>query len=453
MDSRKATSGDHNRHPPLPDCVSKGFKPSRSLAAVAKTRCSKKCATASEAPRSGEAQHRAWADLPSDILGIVVSRLPLVEDRARLRSICRAWRAAARLHRRPPLPLLVLSDFSFASFCAEGTLTGVRRRVPLPDRETGAAGSVRCVGSFEGWLVAVKLNKGRYFGDLRCFLMNAFSQDVVRLPPPSAPIHSGDAYSRSLPVINGSGVVKCAFNTAHCVMSFSKVVLSSSPDSGSKCVVVAISVVKSEAKLALWRSGMKSWCVCDGGCITEFIDIIFCQEKLYMLSVSESTGNLLAFEISDDDDCLMVSRVECREIEQPVGMDAYCEMWSIVEWRGKLLIVVTYSCDAEFWQQITDVRVFEADLSTNPIRLIEIESLDGDFICLSTCSSKSFRSCDYDVVEGDLIYFIDGCIYPDRFVYNMKDGTMAPVAADIPEDKFWAPNGKLMNPTWLFPPE
>ena len=88
---------------------------------------------------------------------------------------------------------------------------------------------------------------------------------------------------------------------------------------------------------------MKSWRVCDGGCITEFIDIIFCQEKLDMLSVSESTGNLLAFEISDDDDCLMVSSVECREIEQPVGMDAYCEMWSIVEWRGKLLIVVTYS--------------------------------------------------------------------------------------------------------------
>ena len=149
----------------------------------------------------------------------------------------------------------------------------------------------------------------------------------------------------------------------------------------------------------------------------------------------------------------MVSRVECREIEQPVGMDAYCEMWSIVEWRGKLSMLVAYTHDAEFWQLITDVRVFEANLSTNPVRLIEIESLDGDCICLSPCSSKSFRSCDYDVVEGDLIYFIDGFIYPDRFVYNMKDGTMAPVAADIPEDKFWAPNGKLMNPTWLFPPE
>ncbi|RLM69141.1 hypothetical protein C2845_PM17G12660 [Panicum miliaceum] len=113
--------------------------------------------------------------------------------------------------------------------------------------------------------------------------MNPFSQDVVRLPPPSAPVRSGDAYSRSLPVINGSGVVNCAVNTAQCVMSFGKVVLSSSPDSGSKCVVVAMSVIKNEAKLALWRSGM-----------------------------------------------------------------------------------------SEFWQQ--DVRVFEADLSTNPVRLIEMRA-------------------------------------------------------------------------------
>ncbi|KAG2563004.1 hypothetical protein PVAP13_8KG307700 [Panicum virgatum] len=281
--------------------------------------------------------------------------------------------------------------------------------------------------------------------------MNAFSQDVVRLPPPSAPIRSGDAYSRSLPVINGSGVVNCAVNTAQCVMSFCKVVLSSSPGSGSKCVVVAMSAIKSEAKLALWRSGMKSWCICDGGCITGFVDIIFCQEKLYMLSFNESNVNLFAFEISDDDDCLMVSSVECREIERPVVIGGYCETWSIVEWRGKILMLVAYTHDAELWQQITDVRVFEADLSTNPVRIIEIESLDGDCICLSPCSSKSFRSCDYDGVEGDLIY----CIYPDKnvFVYNMKDGTTAPVAADIPEYKFWAPDGRLMNPTWLFPPE
>ena len=109
------------------------------------------------------------------------------------------------------LPLLVLSDFSFSAFCADGAMAGVRR-IPLPSREMAVG--VRCVGSFHGWLVGVQLNKGRYFGDGRCFLMNAFYQDVVRLPPPSVNTHSLDAYSKSLPIANGSGAVQCTVNDA-----------------------------------------------------------------------------------------------------------------------------------------------------------------------------------------------------------------------------------------------
>ena len=183
-----------------------------------------------------------------------------------------------------------------------------------------------------------------------------------------------------------------------------------------------------------------------------------------MLSINESTVNLFAFEISDDDDCLMVSRVECREIERPVVMDGYCEMWSIVEWRGKLSMLVAYTHDAEFWQLITDVRVFEANLSTNPVRLIEIESLDGDCICLSPCSSKSFRSCDYDGVEGDLVYFVDqyskyeyegDCFNPsyDTFVYNVRNGTTRPFAVKLSPHNFGAPRGKLDVPLWLLTPK
>jgi hypothetical protein len=120
MNSGVGTSAEHTQHAHLPVCVRKGGKASLSLAAAAAkaahTRCSTKCARASETRRPDEAEEphdRPWADLQVDILSVVVGRLPLVEDRARLRSICRAWRAAARIHRRPPppLPLLVLSDF------------------------------------------------------------------------------------------------------------------------------------------------------------------------------------------------------------------------------------------------------------------------------------------------------------------------------------------------------
>ncbi|CAL4980240.1 unnamed protein product [Urochloa decumbens] len=462
MDSGAGSSADHTQHAPLPVCVRKGGKASRSLAAAVATaagqaRCSTKCARAPETgpDEAQEPQHRPWADLPADILGVVVGRLPLVEDRARLRSVCRAWSAAAHLHRRPPppLPLLVLSDFSFASFCAGGTLTGARRRIPLPERETASAGSVRCVGSCEGWLVGVKLNKGRYFGDLRCFLMKAFSRDVIRLPPPSAAARPVDAYSLSLPIVNGSGVMNCAINATQCVMSFYKVVLSDSPDSGSKCVAVGISDVKGAVKLAFWRPGMKSWCVCNGACITEFIDIVFCHGKLYVLSSSEFTTDLFAFEISEDKNGMIVSRVERVVFELPEATGNYNEMWRIVEWRGKLLIVASYSGDTEFGHVIVEVRVFESDFTTNPVRFTEIVSLDGDCIFISPSSSKSFCSCDYDGVGEDLIYFIDGNLCPEKFVYNMKDGMMAPLVADGPEDKFWTPDDGPKIATWLFPTE
>lgn len=38
----------------------------------------------------------------------------------------------------------------------------------------------------------------------------------------------------------------------------------------------------------------------------------------------------------------------------------------------------------------------------------------------------------------------------EKFVYNLKDGTIAPLAADGLEGKFQAPDGGLMDATWLF---
>ncbi|KAG2558536.1 hypothetical protein PVAP13_8NG273500 [Panicum virgatum] len=409
MDRRRGTSADQACHAPLPPV------------AVPQARCTTKCVCvpgpglpASETPRLDdelelEAQRRPWADLPADILGVVVGRLALLEDRARLRSVCHAWRAAAPHHRQrpPPLPLLVLSDFSFASFREEGTMTGARRRVPLPEteaaEEVGSDGA-RCVGSFEGWLVGAERDPSRGIGDLRCFLMNAFSGDVVRLPAPSAAAHPDDALiSRSLPIANGGGsdaVMNCVINAAECVMSFRKVVLSSSPEPGTGCVVAAISMIEDTTKLALWRPGTKSWCVCSGSCVPKFTDVVFCQGKLYMLSCSELTTDLFSLDLSSssssDDDSgglIVVSRIDRREIEWPEVTDGYHQNWSMVEWRGKLLIVATYTSDvdAETWQRIVEVRVFEASLSTDPVRFTEIKRLDGDCVFISPCNSRAFR--------------------------------------------------------------
>lgn len=151
-----------------------------------------------------------------------------------------------------------------------------------------------------------------------------------------------------------------------------------------------------------------------------------------MLSFGKFTTNLLVFEICEDDNGLMVSRVESCVIKLPGVMGTANETWSIVEWRGKLLIVVTYF--GEFGHNIIEIRVYEVDCSTNPATFTEIKSLDGDCNFISQLSSKSFRLSHYDVVKDDLIYFMHGRSF-DKSVYNMKDGTMTPITADMSEDK------------------
>jgi len=59
----------------------------------------------------------------------------------------------------------------------------------------------------------------------------------------------------------------------------------------------------------------------------------------------------------------------------------------------------------------------------------------------------------YDEAGEDLIYFTDDNLCHEKFVYNMKDGTVAPLAADGLEGKFRAPDCGLIDATWLFPPE
>nr|CAB3467157.1 unnamed protein product [Digitaria exilis] len=61
----------------------------------------------------GSVSPSPWADLPPELVAIVLRRLPTLADRVRLRAVCRAWR------REPlpvPFPWLSLPDGTFLSF-------------------------------------------------------------------------------------------------------------------------------------------------------------------------------------------------------------------------------------------------------------------------------------------------------------------------------------------------
>ncbi|CAL5004569.1 unnamed protein product [Urochloa decumbens] len=86
-----------------------------------------------------------WAELPADLLGCVIARLPFPGDRAAICATCRSWRAAARHHVRRQPPWIVLPD---CSVCTTGRYGAFFDRIPgLPGENAtclAAAG--------EGWL-------------------------------------------------------------------------------------------------------------------------------------------------------------------------------------------------------------------------------------------------------------------------------------------------------------
>ena len=113
----------------------------------------------------------SWADLPEDMLGDVLRRLPSFGDRARLRAVCRGWHAAWRRQPHPPTPWL-----SVPGHCVSLPDGAIHRVACLPEDARNA----RCIGSLGDWLALVPLASS---GGAAPFLVNAFSSATIPLPP------------------------------------------------------------------------------------------------------------------------------------------------------------------------------------------------------------------------------------------------------------------------------
>ncbi|EES14376.1 hypothetical protein BDA96_07G008000 [Sorghum bicolor] len=89
-----------------------------------------------------------WGDLPLDLLGGVIARLPFPADRARFAAVCRAWRSAVRQH-GSHLPWIV---FPSCTFCTAGHGAACFSFLQIPglaDREE----DVTCLGAaHDCWL-------------------------------------------------------------------------------------------------------------------------------------------------------------------------------------------------------------------------------------------------------------------------------------------------------------
>ena len=109
-------------------------------------------------------QFGPWSDLPPELLGLVLRRLPSLADRVRLRAVCHPWRSNSVSQTLPlPFPWLTLPDGTFLSIPG-----GEVHRMPVPD---GAC----CHGSIDKWLFLMS-------SDGACSLLNPFSKTTLELP-------------------------------------------------------------------------------------------------------------------------------------------------------------------------------------------------------------------------------------------------------------------------------
>ncbi|KAJ1276147.1 hypothetical protein BS78_05G191800 [Paspalum vaginatum] len=390
-----------------------------------------------------EAGVSPWAGLHPDILGFVLRFLPCLADRARVRCVCRHWRAGGHGHvLPPPLPILVLPEFKFSSLSIKGDLMLVRQ-VPVP-REV-AADDLRCVGSFDRWIVGVTPSMDRsamYHRDAdgKTFLVNVFSRKVIRQPQLSSYRYNFSAHSgEALRILVGTPYIS----------PLRQVVLSNAPDSGSKYIVAASSNHKGARHLVLWQPGMISLHICSAAVINGPIDLTFYQGKLYVLM--RHKVHLFTCELVDEVSCVELCLTELPNHPSQEGGAIGC---NVVVWRGELLLIIRRYIDDFQNSQVLKVEVFALDVNTTLYGLTEIHSFNGDCIFVASGGCKSFPAGLYAGFERDLIYFVpDYCKPHDRFVYSMRDGRMRPFAAKLFDCYFAVPEENLDFPVWLLPSE
>ncbi|CAO2187923.1 unnamed protein product [Urochloa humidicola] len=414
----------------------------------------------------------SWAELPPDLLGLVLHYLPSLVDRVRLRAVCRPWRAdgAARQHPRlpPPLPWLALNDGSLVD------LLGAPVRC-APILREGVFG-YRAVDNLT-FLV---------HDDSGCSLMNPLSGLTLPLPKLASAV--GRALDDSP-----------FYDQSHIRRTYVKVILSSSLlDSALDPLVatiimdgmsVAISSCKQPHAISISMRRKRKLVSARGSSSMSpeqsvkriqgpqvIHDIAFFHGKLYALTWYEGlrvieldVGHFGEAKSSPGFLWCIPDDPKQQEIYNYENDDRYLVVRYLVESNGGLLMVrrwVSIPPDAHLGDHDRTVRfeVFQADLAnaTAPSRWIKLDSLVGHAIFLGIECSKSVPAshCAGGVQE-DSIYFMHRvfdnqskelsghCRDPlaDSGVYNLRDGR---ITALLPEAVMSKLPMKQQFLTWFF---
>lgn len=383
-----------------------------------------------------------WADLPPELLGLVLGCLPSLADCVRLRAVCGSWRSGTSLQQPLPLPLpwLTLQDGSFLNISG-----GEIHHLPVQD---GAS----CHGSVGHWLFLMRC-------DGACSLMNPFSKSKATLELPNLV----EAWNRQ-------------FHHQYSGLDpvFYKAVAPSPLHSSSNPLVVALIIdnhcwatlctIQPPNAISTFRDNS----------LLELRDIAFSNGSLYALSMHERLFKLEYSGVNDlgisHTECMIESMAECsRDMHKvPEGVRYMSRQLYLAECGGRLLMVKRWirhiprssKCDDIANTSHTDgFEVFEPDLRVIPGAWRRVNDLGGRALFVGQRCTKSMPAQACIWLQGDCINFM--CDYHsltftsnpliDSGMYNMRSRTIVPLlsgttVAVLPQ----LPTGQS-HPAWFFP--
>ncbi|EAY83741.1 hypothetical protein OsI_38958 [Oryza sativa Indica Group] len=406
------------------------------------------------------------SELCSDLLGLVLQRLPSHADRVRLRAVCRSWRAAAAAAGAPPpMPWLALRDGGLID------LDGNPVRCPRPILRDGVV-SFHPVGG--GNLVFLEHDDGG------CSLMNPLSAA------------SGDRDDPLLPLPELAAAVRRAVDSCETPTvatytpkpSYSTVIMSSSPvvaDSSSsppdtlvaalilnRCAVAISTCKRHDGAAASFsfmdeRSRIRSvWLRATAICAIAFLHgklyAVTSKEGLHVLDLDNGGGGeggaVLRPCIADDP--------EKKSVHVDVERRGHLVVRYVVESGGRLLMV-------RWWKSLPPP-VWSADRPPSRFDVLEaadglgrwkaVDSLRGRALFLGKADSRSVVAGGGGGGAGareDCIYFMRRSFwYPSKEedfgqsgVYDMRSGEISP--PQLPERGTAELRLHCEYPRWFYP--
>ncbi|KAL6606639.1 hypothetical protein ACP70R_042292 [Stipagrostis hirtigluma subsp. patula] len=423
-------------------------------------------------PRSRRTrQSSSWSDLPPELLGVILLRLSIA-DRARLATVCRAWRSGARLQPLPaPPPWLILRNGTFLDLADKAV-----RRMPVPD-------DARCRGSVDDWLVLMSERSHRWY------LMNPFSGATLPVPELTAFWRRANGAAQKIKYVS------CSPGTHDVYVK--KVAMSSDLSSSPAENPLLAAVICDRSKMdrlftvLVCRPGEGSTSTPSSSVelevhpnVSREVDIAFFKGRLYAVN---QEGELLAVELRESrrGGGMAIAGVKRVARGPDLGPDTYpypelgrtLKLLYLIPSGDRLLMVsrwvyLTRSPIGDCSQRTVKFEVFEAEFGGaggSACRWEKAGSLRGRALFVGRHGSGSVpatRSPAAGGVREDCIYFTHQEAFwwrpenpiADSGVYDMREGSRAEVGVDEEElDGLYGPDAARAYghgawfPTWLFP--